>query len=62
MSKTDNTKKAVRGGYKRLGELLIAAGMITQDDLEQGIALQKGTNKRLGTILLEHGISSRRTS
>lgn len=56
MSKTDNTKRAGRGGYKRLGELLIAAGMITQDDLEQGIALQKGTNKRLGTILLEHGI------
>ena len=48
--KTTGTK-----GYLRLGDLLIAAGMLTQEDLEKGLALQKGTNKRLGTILQEHG-------
>ena len=45
-----------RKGYRRLGELLIAAGMITEEDVQRGIALQKGTNKRLGTVLLEQGI------
>ena len=43
-------------GYRRLGELLIAAGTITEEELERGIELQKGTNKRLGTVLLENGI------
>ena len=43
-------------GHLRLGELLTAAGMITQEELEKGIALQKGSSKRLGTILLENNI------
>ena len=52
----DKPKKATgTKGYLRLGDLLIAAGMITQEDLEKGLALQKGSNKRLGTILQEHG-------
>ena len=51
-------KKAKPAGgrnYLRLGEILIAAGLLTQEQLDEGIALQKGTNKRLGTVLLEHG-------
>ena len=40
----------------RLGELLIDAGMITQEDLERGLALQKGTKERLGTVLISNGI------
>ncbi len=39
-----------------LGELLISAGIITQDDLERGIELQKGTKDRLGTVLIKNGI------
>ena len=27
--------------YRRLGELLLAAGTITQEDLDRGLALQK---------------------
>lgn len=42
--------------YKRLGELLIAAGAITEDDLKRGLELQRGTKERLGSILIEHGI------
>ena len=49
-------KPAAKGGYLRLGDLLLSAGLITQEQLEQGLALQKGTNKRLGTVLQEHGI------
>ena len=39
----------------RLGDLLISAGLITQEQLEQGLALQKGSGKRLGTVLQEAG-------
>ena len=42
--------------YKRLGEVLIAAGVITEADLEQGLALQKGSKERLGTVLIANGI------
>ncbi len=42
----------------RLGELLIAAGVITQEDLERGIELQKGTSDRLGTVLIKNNIIS----
>ena len=42
--------------YKRLGELLIAAGAITEEDLQRGLELQRGTKERLGAILIENGI------
>jgi len=40
----------------RLGELLIAAGTITEDDLKRGLALQKESKERLGTVLISNGI------
>ena len=53
----DNKEKKTGGKkLRRLGELLIAAGLITDEELQRGIELQKGSNKRLGTILLENGI------
>ncbi len=42
--------------YKRLGELLVDAGVITEEDVNRGIALQKGTKERLGDVLIKHGI------
>lgn len=42
--------------YRRLGELLIAAGMITEEELNRGLELQKGTKERLGTVLISNGI------
>ena len=42
--------------YKRLGELLIAAGTISEEELERGLALQKGTKERLGTVLIKNEI------
>ena len=42
--------------YMRLGELLVASGAITEEQLEQGLALQKGTKERLGTVLISNGI------
>ena len=49
-------KKAAGKGYLRLGDLLLSAGLVSEEELEEGLRLQKGTNKRLGTVLLEHGI------
>ncbi len=42
--------------YKRLGELLLAAGTITEEELERGLELQKGTRERLGTVLISNNI------
>ena len=42
--------------YKRLGELLIASGMLDEEGLEKGLALQKETKERLGTTLISSGI------
>ena len=42
--------------YKRLGELLIAAKAITEEQLERGLELQKGTKERLGTVLVKNNI------
>ncbi len=42
--------------YKRLGDLLVSAGAITQEELEQGLERQKTTNERLGTALISAGI------
>ncbi len=42
--------------YRRLGELLLAAGTITQEELDQGLALQKTQKGRLGEVLIANGI------
>ncbi len=42
--------------YKRLGDLLLAAGTISEEELERGLELQKGTKDRLGTVLISNNI------
>ena len=42
--------------YMKLGELLIAAGTITQEELDRGLELQKGSKERLGDVLIEQKI------
>lgn len=41
--------------YKRLGDVLLAAGVITEEDLNKALELQKGTDKRLGNVLTGEG-------
>ena len=38
--------------------MLVAAGKITPEELEEMIASQKGTGKRLGTLIVERGVIS----
>ncbi len=44
--------------YKRLGELLLAAKTITEEQLQQALVLQKESKERLGTVLISSGIIS----
>ena len=44
--------------YKRLGEMLVDVGVITEEQLEEALKRQKGSGKRLGTVLVdEHFIT-----
>ncbi|MCR5097503.1 MAG: Flp pilus assembly complex ATPase component TadA [Lachnospiraceae bacterium] len=44
--------------YKRLGELLIDAGTINEEQLNRALELQKGSKDRLGTVLIDNEIIS----
>ena len=41
--------------YKRLGDMLLESGYITQDQLGDALALQKDSGKRLGQTLIDSG-------
>ena len=42
--------------YMRLGDLLVAAGTITREQLERALDIQKETRQRLGDVLVQNGI------
>ena len=39
---------------KRLGEMLVDAGVLTSEQVNKALELQKGTGKRLGTVLIDN--------
>ncbi len=41
--------------YTRLGELLVASGVISEEGLKVALEMQKDSKKRLGTVLVEGG-------
>ena len=49
--KTNGSKRP-----KRLGDILIAAGLVTDEQIEEALAKHKGSGKRMGTILQEEGL------
>lgn len=42
--------------YMRLGDLLIAAGVIGQEELQKALSIQRQTRERLGDVLIENGM------
>jgi type IV pilus assembly protein PilB len=48
----------LRAPQKKLGELLIDAGLITEDQLTQALALQKRSGKLLGSVFISEGMVS----
>ena len=53
MVKHSQVAKRARG--PRLGEMLIARGVINEEQLEEALREQQNTSERLGTILVSHG-------
>jgi len=43
-----------------LGDLLIASGVITQEQLDKALAVQKETHQRLGDVLMQNGFITER--
>ncbi|MGN0154485.1 MAG: GspE/PulE family protein [Lachnospiraceae bacterium] len=43
----------------RMGDLLVAAGAITEEELQQALAMQKEKGQKLGRVLLEEGFISK---
>ena len=41
--------------YKRLGEMAIDSGIMTEEQVMEALRMQKGSGKRLGTVFIEHG-------
>jgi type IV pilus assembly protein PilB len=48
----------LRAPQKKLGELLIDAGLITEEQLMQALSLQKRSGKMLGSVLISEGMVS----
>lgn len=42
----------------RLGDVLVNSGVISADDLEKGLARQKGTGRKLGEVLVDEGFAT----
>ncbi len=40
---------------KKLGEILVSAGVVTGDQVETALGMQKGAGKRIGEVLIEMG-------
>ena len=50
--------KAVKASKLRLGEVIVEMGMATKEQIEEAMALQGETRKRVGQLLLEQGTIS----
>ena len=46
--------------YMRLGDLLIAAGAITEEQLQHALQAQKQSGRRLGDVLIDSGVITQR--
>ena len=50
---------ALRRERMRLGDLLIRQNVLTEDQLKKALALQKGSGKKIGEILIDNNLSQR---
>ena len=46
--------------YMRLGDLLVASGVITPEQIEEALKIQKETHQRLGDVLIQNGFITER--
>jgi hypothetical protein len=60
LGQPDDAVKLAAGVRQMLGSLLVQAGQITPDQLEQGIAEQKRTGEKLGEVFVRLGLLAER--
>jgi len=60
LGQPDDAVKLATGVRQMLGSLLVQAGQITPDQLEQGIAEQKRTGEKLGEVFVRLGLLAER--
>ena len=46
--------------YMRLGDLLVSSGVITQEQLEEALKIQKESHQRLGDVLIQNSFITER--
>ena len=46
---------------KRLGDMLVSSHVITEDQLNQALRMQKEQKKRLGQVLIDNGFITERS-
>ena len=51
--------QALRGRHRPIGEIFVAGGLISQEQLDRALEEQKRTGQRLGEVLVAHGAVSR---
>ena len=52
---------AKHGKTLRIGDMLVEQGLVTDEDIEKAIAIQRERNEPLGVILVEQGMINERT-
>jgi len=52
----EDAVKLAAGVRKKLGELLVQAGCVTESQIEQALAEQKKSGEKLGEIFVRHGV------
>ncbi len=48
----------MKGKWNKLGDLLLAKGVISKGQLEESLKIQRKTNQRLGRVLIDKGFAS----
>ena len=48
-----------RGGRKLIGQMLMERGLITQEQLDQGLEAQKQSTQMIGEVLIDLGFVQR---
>ncbi len=56
LAKPGATPTSGRPGKQRLGDVLVQQRLISQEQLQQALALQRQTGKKLGRLLIESGV------
>ncbi len=58
---TDDERRGSVLQERKLGEILVRRGIITEDELDEILAIQRDSNKKIGDIIVEKGLADEKT-